>query len=248
MAYFTPKRYEKEVSKDPINWQLNQINTKFTLRSRVLPLALPTVAILLLVTQVVFPLVSFTTQDTTSKPAAQSALGYATGFSNFEFSELGGANVLGTSTYLNEYETVPEFFYITIPKLDIEKAAIETNAKTLSPDEALGHYKGSALPGEVGNSFIYGHSVLPWFYNPKNYKTIFSTLDELEIGDEFFIEYQGRKLNYIVEGKRELKPELVNPLEAIKPAYLNESTMVLMTCSPPGTKLKRLMIDAKLVK
>jgi len=105
-----------------------------------------------------------------------------------------------------------------------------------SPDEFLGHYKGSALPGEPGNAFIYGHSVLPWFFNPKNYKTIFSTLGDLEAGDKFSINYKGKEMIYEVKEKETLFPNEVNPLEIWRPKYLNESTVTLMTCWPAGTK------------
>lgn len=245
MGYFQPKIYVKSEPYDPI---VKQINYNFTFRSRILPAVLPVVAVGLFAWQVAYPLVSFTTQEEVSKPASQSALGYATGFQNFSFTELNENNVLGMTSSQRDNQNIPEYFTITIPKLKIENALVETNAKTLSPDTALGHYAGSGLPGENGNAFIYGHSVLPWFFNPNNYKTIFSTLDELEAGDIFYVKYNNKTLTYKVEGKRELKPEFVEPLATIKPSFLNESTMVLMTCSPAGTKLKRLMVDATLIE
>ncbi len=242
MSDFFPKRYVKAEPYDPIN---KQLNLKFTIRSRVLPYALPTVAVFLLATQVVLPLISFSTQDEISRPASQSALGYVTGFSEFDFKEL-NTSVLGTTSG-KATSTIPEYFFLTVPKLRIENALVETNAKTLNPDLALGHYTGSALPGEVGNTFIYGHSVLPFFYNPDNYKTIFSTLHNLEVGDEVIISYNNKKLTYKVEKLENLRPQDVEPLAELKPAYLNESTLVLMTCSPAGTKIKRLLVQAVLV-
>jgi sortase A len=149
----------------------------------------------------------------------------------------------------NEFITpTPEYFYLSIPKLGIKNALVEANSDNLNPVNSIGHYPGTELPGERGNAFIFGHSVLPWFFNPKNYKTIFSTLPELEINDEIIITINGKELTYTVESKEELPPDKVQPLGEIKPAYLNESTIVLMTCSPPGTKLKRLLVNAVLVK
>jgi LPXTG-site transpeptidase (sortase) family protein len=246
MSYFTPIKYIKDESRDPI---YSQINVFFTMRTRVIPLMLPLIAMLLLVTQIIVPLIFFTTQDTIATPVYSTALGAATGFSDFTFSELSTDDrVLGKTSQSTQITAIPKYFNMTIPKLGIENALVETNAPSLSPDFALGHYANSALPGEVGNSFIYGHSVLPIFYNPKNYKTIFSTLHKLEKGDEFYVYYNGEKLTYKVEGKRDLKPELIDPLAEIKPRYLNESTMILMTCSPPGTTLRRLLVDTVLIK
>ncbi|RJR26900.1 sortase [candidate division WWE3 bacterium] len=239
MAAFKPKIYIKDESFDPI---YRTVNKQFLFKSRVMPGLLLALGFIILGTQVVYPLVYFKTQDEISAPVASSVLGIASGFSDFEFTELETQNNVDA-----QENDVPKYSYITIPKLKIEKALVETNAPTLSPDTALGHYKGSSVPGEVGNAFIYGHSVLPWFYNPKNYKTIFSTLDRLETGDEFTIDYKDKTLKYRVEGLEILPTEKINPLAEYKPKYLNESTVTLMTCWPAGTKAKRLIVKAVLI-
>jgi sortase A len=168
-------------------------------------------------------------------------LGVASGFREFEFAEL--YNQQGITVATN----VPDYYYLTVPRLGIERALVDTSPPDLNPEDALGHYIGSAFPGETGNTFIYGHSVLPAFYNPKNYKTIFSTLNRLMVGDTFTIEYNNRELTYEVEEKLNLYPDDMDPLKGYKPSYLNESTVTLMTCSPAGTKIKRLLVNATLV-
>ena len=216
--------------------------------------------VVLLATQVFMPLVFFKSspagaESVLAGPMNSTVLGTASGFKDFSFDELGsedertGGKVLGdaaapTATSKEDRKEIPEFFTISVPKLKIENAVVETNAKNLSPDESLGHYKGSGLPGEPGNAFIYGHSVLPFFYNPKNYKTIFSTLGNLETGDEIIIEYDGERIVYVVETKEVLAPEKIDPLAEFKPKYLNEPTLELMTCWPAGTKSKRLLVRA----
>jgi len=141
-----------------------------------------------------------------------------------------------------------KYFYLTIPKLKIENALVEMNSPSLTPDRSLGHYTGSSLPGELGNSFIYGHSVLPWFYNPKNYLTIFSTLDKLNPGDTYNVVYKNKAYNYKVVYTETLTPSDVNPLAEFRPKQLNESTMTLMTCWPVGMKSKRLLVRSILIK
>ncbi len=229
------KIYIKDESFDPI---FNSVNPEFFFRTRVLPGLLMALGFIVLGTQVVLPLVFFKTQDTVVKPMENTVLGLATGFKDFNFEEIEENN------FYKENSSIPEYFYITIPKLKIENALVKSEFDGPSPDDFIGHYKGSALPGEVGDSFIYGHSVLPWFFNPKNYKTIFSTLGNLETGDRFTIEYNQRKINYKVEDKVVLSPKEVNPLETWKPAYLNQPTVSLMTCWPAGTKTNRLIIRA----
>ena len=229
------KIYIKDESFDPI---FNSVNPEFFFRTRVLPGLLMALGFMVLGTQVVLPLVFFKTQDTVVKPMENTVLGLATGFKDFNFEEIEENN------FYKENSSIPEYFYITIPKLKIENALVKSEFDGPSPDDFIGHYKGSALPGEVGDSFIYGHSVLPWFFNPKNYKTIFSTLGNLETGDRFTIEYNQRKINYKVEDEVVLSPKEVNPLKTWKPAYLNQPTVSLMTCWPAGTKTNRLIIRA----
>ena len=236
-----PKVYIKDKSFDPI---YTPVNTKFLMRAKVYPLSLMFFGALVLVTQVLVPLFYLKTTDEISKPVSSSVLGVASGFRDFRFKEL--QNPYGTTTTL--YSTsIPDYFYLGVPKLGIEDALVETNAPGLNPDNALGHYSGSALPGEVGNVFIYGHSVLPWFYNPRNYKSIFSTLDTLGVGDEFYLTYNGDRLKYKVDGYKVQHPDDVKPLADVRYKFLNESTVTLMTCVPPGTKLKRLLVTGVLV-
>src|SRR3990167_8145605 len=68
----------------------------------------------------------------------------------------------------------PTEFLISVPKLDIEKAKVKVDAVKF--DKYLALFPGSAIPGDVGNSFITGHSVLPQFADPTNYKAIFTEL------------------------------------------------------------------------
>lgn len=243
MSYFRPYKYVKKRSFGGSSGitTLATVNKKFAL-ANASPVLFSGLGAFLLLSQVVLPVISFKTQDESPKVAEASVLGLASGFREFEFEELSAGD---NSQPANA--NLPEFYYLSVPKLKIDRALVETQPESLDPDEALGHYIGSALPGEEGNSFIYGHSVLPTFFNPKNYKTIFSTLHLLEVGDEFTIEYNNKKFTYRVEGMETLKPDKVNPLKGFKPAYLNESTVTLMTCSPPGTKINRLLVNAVLV-
>ena len=230
----TRKIYVKDESHDPI---YKVKNGKFLVKSRILPLTLILCGILILGTQIILPLAFFKSTKK-SETMESSVLGVMSGFKDFEFEEL--ANEEEKTKVAENVSDV----YLTIPKLGIENAVVELNSPSMDPKDALGHYVGSALPGQPGNSFIYGHSVLPWFFNPENYKTIFSTLEKLEAGDEIIIKSAGREFTYLVENKETLYPAEVNPLEETKPAFLNESTVTLMTCIPPGTKLKRLLVHA----
>ena len=243
------KVYIKDESFDPI---YKEVSRGFYAKTKVLPTALFFAGMFVFAFQVVLPILVFKTQSKSLLMVDNATImGRTAGFYDFEFDELkkGGKEVLGDNDSRDEKSdpNVPNYFYLTIPKLKIENAMVETQSQSLNPDQYLGHYPGTSLPGEKGNTFIFGHSVLPWFFNPNNYKTIFSTLGKLEPGDEFTINYNNNELTYVVESVEELDPEKVKPLAEIKPGYLNESTAVLMTCSPPGTKLKRLLVNGVLM-
>src|SRR3990167_3609244 len=62
----------------------------------------------------------------------------------------------------------PAEFLISVPKLEIEKAKVKVDAVKF--DKTLALFPGSAIPGDVGNSFITGHSILPQFSDPQNYR------------------------------------------------------------------------------
>jgi len=102
------------------------------------------------------------------------------------------------------------------------------------------HYPGTAKPGQAGNFFVTGHSsYYPWA--PGKYKNVFARLHELEPGDEYWVYYGGDKHRYIVRSKKEVKPSNVTVLD--QPVDRRVST--LMTCTPIGTTLRRLIITSE---
>ncbi len=99
------------------------------------------------------------------------------------------------------------------------------------------HYPGTARPGQAGNFFVTGHSsYYPWA--PGKYKTVFARLHNLNIGDEYYVYYGGDQHRYIVRSKREVKPSNVDVLDQ----PINKRLGTLMTCTPVGTTLRRLIL------
>jgi sortase A len=133
-------------------------------------------------------------------------------------------------------------YTISIPKLKISDAMVTIGGVKIK--ENLIQYPSTALPGEYGNTVIFGHSVLPMFYNPKNYESIFSLLPTLEKGDKVYIYFDGIEYAYQVEDYFEVKPEEVQVLEQ----RFNEQILSLITCVPPGTYSRRGVIRARLIK
>lgn len=136
-----------------------------------------------------------------------------------------------------------EYYTISIPKLKVQDAIVAIGGEDLS--EHIIQYPGTALPGKRGNSALFGHSILPIFYNPKNYLAVFSLLPTLKNGDEIFVDYDGISYVYRVETMFEVLPTDIQVLEQDS----SDSFLTLVTCVPPGDPRlpKRLIVRARVV-
>lgn len=143
-----------------------------------------------------------------------------------------------TSTFFTSQSS--STYSISIPKLKIINAEVDIGSMDLK--KSLIQYPKTALPGQLGNAVIFGHSVLPQFFNPKSYLTIFSTLYKLKTGDEILVDFDNIHYKYVVEEMFEVQPTDLSVLEQ----RFDSRTLTLITCSPPGTYLRRLIVKAKL--
>lgn len=140
---------------------------------------------------------------------------------------------------LFEIEAPGSSYYLSIPKVGIDNATVMTGSDDLS--KSLIHFAGP-MPGKMGNLTIFGHSTLLWFYNPKDYKSIFSKLPELTRGDEIIIIYDNITYKYNVVEMKVVSPD---DFSVLNQDY-DGMYLTLVTCVPPGTYLKRLAVKAVL--
>ncbi len=131
-------------------------------------------------------------------------------------------------------------YTVTIPKLRIKEAVVTIGGDDLS--KSLIHYGGTANPGEPGSPVIFGHSILPQFYNPKSYTSIFSLIPSLDPGDEIIVNFDGITYKYVVYDYYEVSPDELDILEQ----QYNRKDLTLVTCVPPGTYWRRGIIKARL--
>lgn len=139
------------------------------------------------------------------------------------------------------------FFTLSIPALDIKNALVEANSTNTDPSENLVHILGTAEPGSSGNIFITGHSSFKYLFDPTDYKQIFSTLEDLSIGDQIIIGVGRATYKYEVMQKEKVKPTEVSLYTEFFPKFLNRQTVTLMTCWPGGTTSYRLLVTAQLI-
>lgn len=145
---------------------------------------------------------------------------------------------------INQFQlTNVRFYTLDVPKLGIEGATVAIGGEDLS--DHLIQYPGTALPGKVGNAVIFGHSILPQYFDPENYLSIFSTLPTIKKGDDVEVSYDGIRYKYLVQDIFEVMPTDLEILAQNK----SDSYLTLVTCTPPGDprRPKRLIVRAKLI-
>lgn len=147
-------------------------------------------------------------------------------------------NAVSPDTFSNK---VSQSYTISIPNLKIKDAVVDVGSLDLK--KSLIQYPQTALPGQAGNSVVFGHSVLPQFFNPKSYLTIFSTLYKLKQGDHIIVNFDNVEYKYLVVEMYEVQPTDLSVLEQ----RFDGKYLTLVTCSPPGTVLRRLVVKSQIV-
>lgn len=133
---------------------------------------------------------------------------------------------------------------VIIPKINVQ---IPVNYSQTSTDEAaiendlengVVHYPTTPEPGQQGNVAIFGHSSNNIF-NKGKYKFAFVLLHTLVEGDTFYLTYNGKVYVYKVISRKVVEPTEVSVLG---PVPGQTATATLITCDPPGTSLRRLVV------
>lgn len=152
-----------------------------------------------------------------------------------------------------DIEMVPYENRIVIPKIwkniplvDVENRRVQ-DVKELDKifmDELANwvvRYPWSARPGEIGNSFIFGHSSnFPWV--KWDYNDVFALIDHIVFGDEIIIYYNQKKYVYVIKEKNIVKP---GNTEVLKRNNW-KSEISIMTCWPIWTSVNRMIVTWEL--
>lgn len=134
-------------------------------------------------------------------------------------------------------------FEIEIEKISV-RAPILVGVDPASKDvynasltKGVAHMNGTAMPGENGNVFIYGHSSSD-IKSP--YDKIFARLNELTTGDRIILNRAGLRYNYSVTDKKIVAEDDLSVL-----SQTDDKRLTLMTCWPIGTTDERLIVIAE---
>lgn len=150
-------------------------------------------------------------------------------------------------------EIAPSDNRIIIPRIDQNIPIVRVSSESLikrdwnalekemqdALQNGVVHYPGTSLPGQTGNVVITGHSsYFPW--DPGRFKDVFALLHDVVVGDRIVVYYEQDKYLYEVI---ETKVVLPKDVEVLKQTPQDQLTLI--TCTPVGTNLKRLIVSAK---
>ena len=125
---------------------------------------------------------------------------------------------------------------IVIDKIGVDYTVVE-GTKVADLKKGPGHFRGTPLPGQLGNSAIAGHRT--------TYGAPFGDLDELVPGDRIQVTTLVGTYTYSVTGSLVVNPdEAGRIIPTIDPTV---ATLTLVTCTPEYTSAQRLAVQAVLV-
>ena len=128
--------------------------------------------------------------------------------------------------------------YIQIPKIGVELPIYHGTAEE-TLDKGVGHLLGTSLPiGGIGTHCVLtGHSGLAG-------TCMFSDLDQLKVGDVFYVRVLDETHAYMILDINTVLPEDTSKLEI----DLQRESVTLVTCTPFGVNTHRLLVRGERIE
>jgi sortase A len=138
----------------------------------------------------------------------------------------------GLAEYARMLEVNEQMGHVQIPKIGLDAPIYAGTSETVL-QKGIGHMEGTSLPvgGESTHSVITGHRGLPS-------AELFTELDELEIGDKFYIKYIGGTLAYEVDQIKVVEPTDFSQITIEE----GQDYLTLLTCTPYMVNSHRLLV------
>lgn len=140
-----------------------------------------------------------------------------------------------SADYTNILNVNGQMGVISIPKINVELPIYHgTGPEVLQ--KGVGHLQNTSFPvgGEGTHAVLSGHRGLPE-------ARLFSDLDEMEIGDQFYIKILNQTLAYKVDQIQVVEPHQTQALQPVK----GEDYVTLVTCTPYAVNTHRLLVRGK---
>ena len=122
--------------------------------------------------------------------------------------------------------------YLEIPKLK-EKMVVFHGISAKVLEKGVGHIEGTSLPvgGESTHTVMSAHRGLPS-------AKLFTNLDQIDLGDQFYIHVLNEHLAYEVDEINVVLPEETSLLDIVP----GQDLATLVTCTPYGGNTHRLLV------
>ncbi len=122
--------------------------------------------------------------------------------------------------------------YLEIPRLS-EKMVVFHGVAAKTLEKGVGHIEGTSLPvgGESTHTVMSAHRGLPS-------AKLFTDLDQIVVGDQFYIHVLDEHLAYEVDQINTVLPEEVSLLDIVP----GQDLATLVTCTPYGVNTHRLLV------
>ena len=134
-----------------------------------------------------------------------------------------------------------EQYTLAIPSQGIDNAIVSSIDFDLSK-HLVQYFSTSESPIQKGTSVIFGHSTLPQWFDPKKYTSIFAKLHLIKNGDEIVLTINKKAYQYKIFSISIMSSDDPN----IFSQSFDNSYITIVTCTPPGTTWKRLVVRASL--
>lgn len=128
--------------------------------------------------------------------------------------------------------------YISIPKIDV-KIPIYHGTSSDILQKGVGHLEGSSIPigGENTHAVLSAHRGLPS-------SRLFTDLDQLKVGDTFYIHILDEVLAYRVNQVLVVEPSDIDFLQIVK----GKDYVTLVTCTPYAINTHRLLVRGERIE
>ncbi len=129
---------------------------------------------------------------------------------------------------------------ISIPRIDLSQVII-SGVSRADLKKGPGHYPGTPMPGQAGNSAIAGHRT--------TYGAPFNRIDELIPGDEIVVSTRQGQFTYVVipaPGQTEQAWFTVRPSQVEVLANKGDNRLTLTACHPKYSAKERIIVQAVL--
>lgn len=139
---------------------------------------------------------------------------------------------------------------LSIPSLKISAPLVYVSERTekafqLGLQQGVVQYPGTALPGQLGNMYVFGHSS-DYRWAKGSYKTVFAKLPNIKVGSLIKVkDGAGKEYTYKVTSTAIALPTETKYLSQYN---YQKKILTVQTSYPVGTALKRFLAIAELVE